>query len=318
MRTAAESRSVDPMALDVRGALREGMARLRAAKIPSSTLAAELLLMHSLDRDRAWLYTNPEAALDPATAEKYFALVARRIAGEPTQYLTGKQEFWGLEFEVTPAVLIPRPETEHIVEVALERLGARGIKIDMVTGAPIPRLHIADVGTGSGCLAVALAHELPHAEIFATDISAAAIEVARRNATRHGFSDRIHFLQTNLLDAVLHQSPLTSHQSQPFDLIVSNPPYVARNEAAALPREVRDHEPHSALFGGPTGVEIYSRLIGQADSLLREGGILVLELGYNAADEVRKMFHVQPGWVNVSITNDLAGIPRVLAAERRA
>ena len=317
MRTAAETRSVYPMALDVRGALKEGMARLRAAQISSSTLAAELLLMHALGRDRTWLYTNPEAALDPAESEKYFALIARRAAGEPTQYLTGKQEFWGLEFEVTPAVLIPRPETEHVIEVALERLGPRGIKIDMVTGAPSPRLRIADVGTGSGCLAVALAHELPHADVFATDISAAAIEVARRNAARHGFSDQIHFSQSDLLEC-FHQPLATNHSPLLFDLIVSNPPYVARSEAATLPREVRDHEPHAALFGGPTGVEIYSRLIEQSGSLLREGGILVLELGYNAAGEVSKMFHVQPGWVNVSITNDLAGIPRVLAAERRA
>ncbi|MBZ5695466.1 MAG: peptide chain release factor N(5)-glutamine methyltransferase [Acidobacteriia bacterium] len=293
------------------------MARLRAAQVPSSTLAAELLLMHAIGRDRTWLYTNSEAMLDLAASEKYFALVARRAAGEPTQYLTGKQEFWGLEFEVTPAVLIPRPETEHIIEVALERLGPRGIKIDMVTGAPSPRLRIADVGTGSGCLAVALAHELPHAEIFATDISAAALEVARRNAARRGVSDRIHFIETNLLEAVIHESQVTGHEPRLFDLIVSNPPYVARNEAATLPREVRDHEPHAALFGGPTGVEIYSRLIEQAGSLLREGGVLVLELGHNAADEVRRMFHVQPGWVNVSITNDLAGIPRVLAAEHR-
>jgi len=315
MRTAAQSRSADPTALDVRGALKEGMARLRAAEVPSSTLAAELLLMHALGRDRTWLYTSPEAALDPATGERYFGLLARRIAGEPTQYLTGKQEFWGLEFEVTPAVLIPRPETEHVVEVALERLGERGIKIDMKTGAPSPRLRIVDVGTGSGCLAVALAHELPHADIVATDISAAAIEVAGRNAARHGFANRIHFIECDLLS--FSNSSLAPRLS-PLDVIVSNPPYIAREEAAKLPREVRDHEPNAALFGGPTGVEMYSRLIEQAGSLLREGGILVLELGYNAADEVRRVFHVQPGWVNVSITNDLAGIPRVLAAERRA
>src|SRR5580658_5045036 len=171
-------------AVDVRAALREGMARLRAAHVPSHTLATELLLLHALGRDRTWLFTYPENPLDPATAEKYFALVARRAAGEPTQYLTGKQEFWGLEFEVTPAVLIPRPETEHLIEVALERLGERGIKIDMKTGAESPRLHIADIGTGSGCLAVALAHELPHARIVATDISAPALEIARRNAGR--------------------------------------------------------------------------------------------------------------------------------------
>jgi len=270
--------------------------------------------MHALRRDRAWLYTHAEDLLDPAAAHDYFGLVARRAAGEPTQYITGKQEFWGLEFEVSPAVLIPRPETEHVVEVALERLGARGIKIDMATGKPSPPLRIADVGTGSGCLAVALAHELPHAEIFAMDISAAALEVARRNAARHGASDRIHFLQTDLLGG-LSSSSLAPHPS-PFDLIVSNPPYVARDEAATLHREVREHEPETALFGGPTGVEIYARLIEQAGAILAPRGILVLELGFGAADAVRKMFHVQQQWVNVSVTNDLAGIPRVLAAER--
>jgi release factor glutamine methyltransferase len=299
-------------AVDVRGALKEAMARLRAAHVPSHTLAAELLLIDTLGRDRTWLYTHPESMLDPGTVEAYFALVARRAAGEPTQYLTGKQEFWGLEFEVSPAVLIPRPETEHVIEVALERLGRRGIKIDMVTGAPSLRLRVADVGTGSGCLAVALAHELPHAEIMATDISAAALDVARRNAARHAVADRIHFLECDLLDALLSSS--LAPRPSPFDLIVCNPPYVGRNESGTLAREVRDHEPHAALFGGPTGVEIYSRLIEQAGALLRAGGILALELGYNSADEVRKMFQVQGRWANVSVTNDLAGIPRVLAA----
>lgn len=302
--------------MDVRAALKEGMARLRATQVPSHTLAAELLLMHTLECDRAWLYTHPEAPVDSAAAERYLALVARRAAGEPTQYLTGKQEFWGLEFEVTPAVLIPRPETEHVVEVALERLGARGIKIRLDTGAPSAPLRIADVGTGSGCLAVALARELPHAEIFATDISAAALEVARRNAARHGVSDRIHFLQTNLLEVFLQEARAAGEVSLLFDLIVSNPPYIARGEAAALPREVREHEPETALFGGATGVEIYARLIEQAGSLLRAGGILVLELGYGAAERVRAIVSVQSGWANMSITNDLAGIPRVLAAER--
>jgi release factor glutamine methyltransferase len=317
MTQASQPVRVLPVAMDIRAALKEAMARLRDAEVPSHALAAELLLMHTLDCDRTWLYTHPEAALDPPAAAKYFALVARRAAGEPTQYLTGKQEFWGLEFEVTPAVLIPRPETEHIVEVALERLGARGIKIDLATGAPSPPLRIADVGTGSGCLAVALAHELPHAEIFATDISPAALEIARRNATRHGVSDRIHFLETNLLDWFCHQPPVTSHQSHAFDLIVSNPPYVARNEAGDLPREVRDHEPASALFGGFTGVEIYARLLQQAGALLRRGGILVLELGYNSAAHVHTLLEVQAAWINIKITNDLAGIPRVISAERR-
>jgi release factor glutamine methyltransferase len=295
--------------MDVRSALKEGIARLRATKTPSDTLAAELLLMHALGRDRTWLYTNSEHALDAATAQKYFALIARRASGEPTQYLTGKQEFWALEFEVTPAVLIPRPETEHVIEVALERLGERGIKINMKTGAPSPALRIADIGTGSGCIAVALAHELPHAEIIATDISASALEVARRNAARHQVTDRIEFAETDLLESV-------SHESRPFDLIVGNPPYISQNDASSLPTEVRDHEPHSALFGGGTGVEIYARLIEQAGAKLRPGGVLVLELGYNFADAVRKMFHMEHRWANISITNDLAGIPRVIAAER--
>jgi release factor glutamine methyltransferase len=301
--------------MDIRAALKEAMSRLRAANVPSHTLAAELLLMHTLECDRTWLYTHPEAALDPAAAEKFFALVARRAAGEPTQYLTGKQEFWGLEFEVTSAVLIPRPETEHVVEVALERLGPRGIKINLATGAPSPPLRVADVGTGSGCLAVALAHELPHAEIFATDISAAALEIARRNATRHNVAGRIHFLRTNLLEEFFHESRITKNESRPFDLIVSNPPYVARNEANQLPREVRDHEPASALFGGPTGVEIYARLIEQSAALLRDGGNLVLELGYNSLDRVRAILAANPQWRDLKVTNDLAGIPRVLSAK---
>jgi len=302
--------------MDVRGALKEGMTRLRAVNTPSHTLAAELLLMHVLGRDRAWLYTNPEAAIEAVAADKYFGLLARRAAGEPTQYLTGKQEFWGLEFEVTPAVLIPRPETEHVIEVALERLGARGIKIDMVTGAPSPALRVADVGTGSGCLAVALAQELPHAEIFATDISPAALEVAGRNAARHGMAERVHFMETNLLEALLRDKQSNGRQSPLFDLVVSNPPYIAQSEGEQLPREVREHEPHAALFGGPTGIEMYARLIEQAGSLLKSGGILVLELGYDSAERVRAIIAALPAWTNISITNDLAEIPRVFAAQR--
>jgi release factor glutamine methyltransferase len=312
--------------MDIRAALKEGMAQLRAAQIPSYTLAAELLLMHALERDRAWMYGHPEESLDPAAAEKFRALIARRAAGEPVQYLTGKQEFWGLEFEVTPAVLIPRPETEHVVEVALARLGERGIKIHMDTGAPRETLRVADVGTGSGCLAVALAWELPHAEVLATDISAPALEIARRNAARHGVAERVHFLQRDLLTGLAQTDPsgvvarhamAASTQNRPlFDLIVSNPPYIARNEAEQLQREVRDHEPHTALFGGPTGTEMYQRLIDQARDQLRDRGILVLELGHDSAERVRGIFDAQPAWTKVAITMDLAGIPRVLAAER--
>jgi release factor glutamine methyltransferase len=303
--------------LDVRAALKQGMAQLRAAGIPSHTLAAEVLLMRALNRDRAWLYSHPEQILDAASAEEYFAFLARRASGEPTQYITGKQEFWGLEFEVTPAVLIPRPETEHVMEVALARLGERGFKIHLDSGAAREAMHIADVGTGSGCLAIALAYELPHAEIIATDISAAALEVARRNAARlsvppHDMAERIKFIKTDLLPLLPQGNP-----SPVFDLIVSNPPYIADSESVSLQREVRDHEPHSALFAGPTGTEIYTRLVAQAEIQLRDRGIIVLELGHNSAEPVRALFDASPAsWTNVAITIDLAGIPRVLAAQR--
>ena len=301
------------MMIDIRTALKQGMADLRAAEVSSHTLAAEVLLMHALGRDRAWMYSHHEEILDPATTQKYFQLIGRRAAGQPTQYLTGHQEFWGLDFEVTPAVLIPRPETEHVMEVALARLGERGLKIHMDTGLPREALQVADIGTGSGCLAVALAYELPHAEIVATDSSAAALEIARRNAARNRVAERIRFIEADLLAL-----PGNERTPEPvFDLIVSNPPYIADSDEASLQREVRDHEPHAALFAGPTGTEIYERLVAEARDQLRDRGILVLELGYNSAEPVRAMFDAtSTAWTNVSIAMDLAGIPRILAAER--
>jgi release factor glutamine methyltransferase len=292
---------------DVRGALREAMRRLREARVPSRTLAAEVLLMHVLGRERAWLYTYPEESLAPSLIEQYFHLVAQRCAGTPTQYLTGRQEFWGLEFEVTPAVLIPRPETEHVVEVALARLGQ---------AAGRGKLRVADVGTGSGCLAVALARELPRAEVFATDVSAAALEVARRNAARHGVAARIHFVQCSLLGAFRHEPRATQREALPFDLVVSNPPYVSRADADALPREVREHEPAPALLSGEHGTDLYRALFHQAAALLAPGGVLAVELGYNSAPRVRPFLDAAGVWTEVALTNDLAGIPRVLAAER--
>src|SRR5467141_2793694 len=181
----------------VRTALKQGLAQLREAHVPSFTLAAELLLLHVLGRDRTWLYAHPEEEIAARHAEKYFEFIARRAAGEPTQHLTGKQEFWGLEFEVTPEVLIPRPETEHVIEVALDRLAVRELRAGRPQALSGEDLVIADVGTGSGCIAVALAKELPGAKIYATDSSPRALEVARRNAARHGFSDRIHFVECN-------------------------------------------------------------------------------------------------------------------------
>ncbi len=283
----------------VRGALRDAMGRLGAANVPSHALAAELLLMHAVGSDRAWIYSHPEALLDIDTTRRFFELVAQRAAGVPTQYLTGKQEFWGLEFEVTPAVLIPRPETEHVVEVAIERLGERRRRED---------LRVADVGTGSGCIAVALAHELRGAEILATDISGAALEIAQRNAERRGVAERIRFAECDLLEAAATEDWL-------FELIVSNPPYVARNEEAQLPREVREHEPREALFAGTTGTEIYGRLITAASRHLRAGGSFVVEIGYSTAEHIGQLLDCA-AWRDVLVTNDLAGIPRVISAER--
>lgn len=324
MSEQSTSRKAD--SLGVRAALKDGISRLTDAQVPSHTLAAELLLMHTLGRDRAWLYSHPESPVDASVAVNYFALLARRAAGEPTQYLTGKQEFWGLDFEVNPSVLIPRPETEHVVEVALKRLSLRQPEVNTSEAGEARKLRIADVGTGSGCIAIALAKELPNVEFVATDISTAALEVARRNALRHGVANRIDFIATDLLADFLNSSLATAlalkqpkllkgHSSLPFDLIVSNPPYVARNDSASLAPEVREHEPAAALFAGPTGTEIYDRLIEQARALLILGGSLVLELGYNSAPHVRSLLETS-AWRHVEITDDLAGIPRVIAAEK--
>jgi release factor glutamine methyltransferase len=304
--------------LAVRTALKQGIHLLREARVPSDTLAAELLLLHVTRRDRTWLYAHPEEILDSQIVESYFSLLRRRAAGEPTQHLTGKQEFWGLEFEVTPDVLIPRPETEHLVEVALDRLAVRELRAARAPKLTGEGLTIVDIGTGSGCIAIALAKELPDAKFYATDIAPAALAVAQRNATRLRFSNRITFLESNLLVAFAsspHQSRVASHQSLAFDLIISNPPYIGQKEACALPVEVRDHEPASALYGGEEGYELYGQLIPEAARHLKPGGLLVLELGHDSLPAVRPLFET-PQWTNLQVTNDLAGIPRVLSAER--
>src|ERR1700687_506631 len=220
--------------MDIRTALKQGLAQLRAANISSHTLAAELLLLHATGRTRTSLYSHPEDQLTESEWQNYLSLIERRGAGVPTQHLTGKQEFWGLELEVTPDVLIPRPETEHLIEVALDRLALREVRFGRPQKNSGEGLLIADIGTGSGCIAIALATELPEAQIYATDISSAALAVARRNADRHSVSSRIHFAECNLLD-----DPSRA-LSQPFDLIVSNPPYVARRAVHTLTREVRE------------------------------------------------------------------------------
>jgi release factor glutamine methyltransferase len=317
--------------MDVRTALKNGIARLRDAHTPSYTLAAELLLLHALQRDRTFIYAHPEDEIPASDEEQYFALIARRVAGEPTQHLTGKQEFWGREFEVTPDVLIPRPETEHVIEVALDRLAVRELRAGRRNKNDGAGLLIADIGTGSGCIAISLAKELPAAQFVATDISATALVVAGRNAARHGVDNRIQFVEANILDRtavpdvsgellsarVVGSERVFDGKIAPpmFDLIVSNPPYVARKEAETLAVEVREHEPATALFGGEEGYEFYADLIAQGASRLKSGGILVLELGYNSLAAVQPLLETPP-WANVGTTNDLAGIPRVIAADK--
>ncbi len=314
--------------MNIRSALREAMARLESAGVPSHALAAELLLMHALDRDRTSLYTHPEDEIPAATLEKFEAFVAERASGTPTQYLTGKQEFWGLDFEVTPAVLIPRPETEHVIEVILERLGP--------TRKTAP-LQIADIGTGSGCIAVALAHELPRAEIFATDNSREALAVAKRNAARHSVADRIQFIESDLFEAFRDGKtvstqpdarlrnlaapeknagwqPALRRQTPKFDVIVSNPPYIPLGERPQLQREVRGHEPAIALFAGDDGLAIYAPLIRKGRKFLKSRGLLVLELGHNSLPGVMQILERSGAWTEIRVTNDLAGIQRVISA----
>jgi release factor glutamine methyltransferase len=253
---------------------------------------AELLLLHLLRRDRAFLLTHSDFELTAEQAEQYTARVRRRAAHEPIQYIVGEQEFFGLRFEVTQDVLIPRPETEHLVETLLARV-------------PHDRtLRIADIGTGSGAIAVALAQALPHAAVTALDISEAALAVARRNAEAHHVIDRIRFLKSDLLSAVVGET---------FDAIASNPPYVAEVDRGSLEPQVVDYEPSTALFAGPSGLDVFQRMIPQAHEALKPGGWLMMEIGHGQRDALAELLR---GWDNVGFVDDLQGIPRVVCAQR--
>jgi release factor glutamine methyltransferase len=288
--------------MQLRAALQAGMKRLLEHDVPSANLAAELLLMHVLQQDRAYLYTHPDRDLPAEQLDRYFGLVGERCTGKPTQYITGHQEFWGLDFEVTPAVLIPRPETEHIIEVVLDQISQKGLSKQ---GA----FRIADVGTGSGCIPITLAKELPRAELFATDISPAALEVAARNAQRLGMDGRVEFLECDLLTRLLGPQFLVT-----FDFVVSNPPYVGHDELADVQREVREFEPRLAWGDLAQGEEIYARLFPQAHRLLKSGGCVVVEIGYNKEDAVLRL--LGDGWEQQEVRPDLAGIPRVISARK--
>jgi release factor glutamine methyltransferase len=270
---------------------------------------AELLIMFTLDCDRAYLYAHPERELTPDEMRRYDEVLARRATGVPAQYITGHQEFWGLDLIVSPAVLIPRPETEHVVEAALERAKADGRELALSLQKGRPSLHnlsIVDVGTGSGAIALALAKELPTTQIHATDISPEALEVARANAARHELTSRITFHQTDLLDGFPPDS---------FDIVVSNPPYVGDSEEDSVQLEVRKFEPRNAVFAGPTGVEVIERLTPQAREALVPGGWLIFEISGTIADRVRSLLS-SSDWNEVAIKNDLQRIARVAIARK--
>jgi release factor glutamine methyltransferase len=267
--------------MDLRTALLQGQKLLEDGSISAPRLTAEVLLAHAIGCERAWLYAHSDEELHELWWIHYGRYLHERLAGKPTQYITGRQEFYGREFRVTPDVLIPRPETEHVIEAALE----------------LAPSAILDIGTGSGAIAVTLALETG-ARVFATDISQSALRVAADN--RRKLDARVSLVACDLGRAL---------QGRSFDLVVSNPPYVPTGDE--LQREVRDHEPATALYAGDDGFAIYRRLVPEAARLLKPGGWLIMELGYRSAPAVTEML---ARWRDVEVRQDLAGLPRVVKA----
>jgi release factor glutamine methyltransferase len=255
---------------------------------------AETLLLHLMGKSRAWLLAHLDEEVPEKQAARFSQLLDRRYHGEPIQYITGEQEFYGLPFRVMPDVLIPRPETEHLVEKAVE------------VAAQFEQPRIVDVGTGSGAIAVALARNLPDAQIAALDISSAALEIARENALRNAVSDRIRFAQSDLLAAVAHER---------FDMVVSNPPYVPTADRDSLSIEVREHEPALALFAGDDGLAVVRRMIPAAFAVLSAGGSLLTEIGYGQSQAVAALL-ADAGFEHIEFVPDLQGIARVACGRR--
>ena len=275
--------------MQLKDALRSAVAMLEDHRAGSPRMNAEVLLMFVLGCDRAYLYGHPERELSADEQARYEEALEQRARGIPSQYITGHQEFWGLDMIVSPAVLIPRPETEHLVEAVLDLCKT------------IERPRIVDVGTGSGCIALALASELPHAEVHATEISPEALEIARANAARLGLDRRVTFHGTDLLHGLAGR----------FDIVASNPPYVGESEYDKVQLEVRKFEPRSAVFAGPGGMDVIRRLAPQARGLLKPGGWLAMEIGFSQEAAVRDLLR---DWRDVRTVPDLQGIPRVILA----
>ena len=262
-------------------------------EIDSPRLTAEVLLSHMLQQDRMYLYVHHDQPLEQQEREQFKALIRQRVNGVPTQYLTGKKEFWSLEFHVAPGVLIPRPETEHLVEAA----------IDLAKTCSHP--SIVDIGTGSGAIAISLKHELPEANVYAGDISEDALAIAIDNAKRLLPDEHsLTFCQGDLF---------TPFQGMTFDLIVSNPPYISSEDYAGLAREVREHEPESALHAGTEGLDVYRHLIADARNYLTPNGYILVEIGYGQEEAVVSIFQ-EYGFTVKQVIKDYAGIPRVVIA----
>lgn len=279
--------AVEPQTATVEAQLEQARRQLAAAAVEEPRRTADSLLGFLLGCERSQLFAHPERALSIKEAEQFQLLVARRLSGEPTQYILGVREFFDREFAVNPAVLIPRPETELLVEAVLENTRATA--------------RVIDVGTGSGCIAVTLACERPAWDVFAVDVSAAALETAQRNARRHGAI--VCFSEGDLLESVADDS---------IDVVVSNPPYVAERDRPTLSGEVR-REPELALFAGVEGLDVYRRLIPAAARALKPGGLLALELGYDSLPGVLALLE---GWDDIETRPDLAGIARIALARR--
>jgi release factor glutamine methyltransferase len=278
-------------------ALKEAGERLRAAFVPNDLLDAQTLLAEALGKERTYLIVNFNQRLSEGILSAFRAMGERRAAGEPLQYITGRQEFFGLDFEVTPDVLIPRPETELIVEETIR----------IVQQERVARPVIVDVGAGSGCIAVALARELSDARLIAIDVSEAALRVARRNAARHRLGDRVDFIASDLLDAFVDEDFA--------DFIISNPPYVSEKEMPSLQREVRDWEPSLALTDSNDGLSFYRRLLKEAPSRLKPGGRLICEMGYTQSEKISTMIDRQV-WGDARLLDDLQGIPRTIVLRK--
>jgi release factor glutamine methyltransferase len=282
--------------LTIADALREAAERLRKSGVEDARREAGSLLAHALARDTAFLITHADESLTAEQLRSYHSTVERRASGEPLQYIRGTQEFYGLDFEVNADVLIPRPETELLVETALELLKG--------TVSPL----LCDVGTGSGCVAVALLHTRQDARAVALDLSHAALEVAARNAARNGVAERISFQVSDCFDALAS----SEHVETRFDLVASNPPYIAEKDLEALQREVREHEPRVALTPGGDGLSVIRRLVSESPRYLKPGGHLVIEIGFDQHERVAALLDPRV-WTLLGIHPDLQGIPRTVA-----